>query len=318
MVWNRKRFKEKAKKAFIKNYAYTVAVCFLVAFIAGESSSSVKIITKYDSTREQAANVVSQISKYSNRQAIIDWLNDIHFVQEKTGNIEDSSKEGLYISAIEDLVSNDTLLLRQYEANKAFAMNNKSFMEIGIGIGIGSLIILLFDIFIGNTLIVGKRRFLMENRIKNGYKTPIGTILHCYKKGLYGKTVKIMFFKDLYTFLWMLTIIGGIVKFYEYRAIPYILADNLQLTKKEIFMLSKSMMKGYKWKFFVLDISFVLWNILESITFGLAGIFYIVPYIAATKTEAYMAIRNESIILNKPYSECLKNPLFDENIDEYL
>ena len=316
MLWDRKRFKEKAKKSIIKNYAYTVAVCFLVAFIAGESSSSVKIITKYDATREQAANVVSQISKYSNRQAIIDWLSDIHFVQEKNTNIKDSSETGLYISIIEDLASNDTLLLRQYEANKAFVMNNRIFMAIGIGIG--SLIILLFDIFIGNTLIVGKRRFFMENRIKNAYKTPIGTMLYCYKKGMYGKTVVVMFFKDLYTFLWMFTIVGGIIKFYEYRAIPYILAGNLQPSRKEIFMLSKSIMKGYKWKFFVLDISFIYWNILESITFGIAGIFYVVPYIAATKTEAYMAIRNEAVTLNKPYSECLNNPLFDENIDEYL
>jgi len=316
MIWDRKRFKEKAKKAFIKNYAYTVAVCFLVAFIAGESSSSVKIITKYDSTREQAANVVSQITKYTNRQAIIDWLNDIHIVQVKTDNIEETSQKGLYISLIEDLASNDTLLLRQYEANKAFVMNNKSYMAIGIGVG--SLIILLFDLLIGNTLIVGKRRFFMENRIKNGYRTPIGTVLHCFKKGLYKKTVEVMFFRDLYTFLWMFTIIGGIIKYYEYRAIPYILADNLQLSRKEIFMLSKSIMKDYKWKSFVLDISFILWNILESVTFGIAGIFYVVPYIAATKTEAYMAIRNEAVTLNKPYSECLKNPLFDEDIDQYL
>ena len=316
MIWDRKRFKEKAKKAFIKNYAYTVAVCFLVAFIAGESSSSVKIITKYDSTREQAANVVSQITKYTNRQAIIDWLNDIHIVQVKTDNIEETSQNGLYISLIEDLASNDTLLLRQYEANKAFVMNNKSYMAIGIGVG--SLIILLFDLLIGNTLIVGKRRFFMENRIKNGYRTPIGTVLHCFKKGLYKKTVEVMFFRDLYTFLWMFTIIGGIIKYYEYRAIPYILADNLQPSKKEIFRLSKSMMNGYKWKFFVLDLSFILWDILESLTFGLAGIFYVVPYVAATKTEAYMAIRNEAVTVNKPYAECLKNPLFDENIDEYL
>jgi len=316
MLWNRKRFKEKAKKAFIKNYAYAVAVCFLVAFIAGESSGSVKIITKYDTTRDQAANVVTQISKYSNRQAIIDWLSDFHIVEVRTDNIVDSTKKGLYISVIEDLASNDTLLLRQYEVNKAFVMENKLFMAIGIGIG--SLIILLFDIFIGNTLIVGKRRFFMENRIKNGFRTPIGTLLHCYKKGLYKKTVEIMFFRALYTFLWMFTVIGGIIKYYEYRAIPYILADNLQLSKKEIFMLSKSIMKGYKWKSFVLDLSFVFWNILEVLTFGVAGIFYVVPYIAATKTEAYIAIRNEAVAINKPYSECLRNPLFDESVDEYL
>lgn len=314
MVWNRERFKQKAKKALKKNYAYAVAVCFLAAFIAGESSGSVKLITKYDSTSEQAANAVSKISKYSNRQAIIDWLNDIHIVKEKKVNIGDATEDELYVSITEDLVSNDTLLLRQYEANKAFLNNHKSFMALGIGIG--SLIILLFDIFIGNVLIVGKRRFFLENRITKDYRTPIGTILHSFKRGLYGKTVEVMFFRDLYAFLWMFTIVGGIIKLYEYRAIPYILADNIQLSKKEVFKLSKSIMRGYKWKYFVLEMSFLPWNILQSLTLGIAGIFYVIPYITATKTEAYMVIRNEAIAINKPYSEYLKNPLFDEKIKE--
>lgn len=314
MVWDRKRFKERAKKALKRNFAHAVAVCFLAAFIAGESSNSIKLIKKYDATRQEAANVVNHFTNYNNSQAILDWLNDIYFQKQKTKY--SGPLEQIYASVIEDLASNDTLILRQYEANKAFA--NSSKIILGIGIALGSLILLIFDIFIGNPLIVGKRRFFLESRIEKDYKTPIGTILHTFKKGLYGKTVKVMFLKDLYTFLWMFTIVGGIIKYYEYRAIPYILAENVQLTDKQIFALSKSMMSGYKWKYFILDLSFFPWAILESLTLGILGIFYVVPYITATRTEVYMAVRTEALSTNKPYSNILKNPLFDEDIEKYL
>ena len=45
-----------------------------------------------------------------------------------------------------------------------------------------------------------------------------------------------MFFYDLYSILWtMLFIIPGLIKIYEYRMIPYILADNPDMDKKEVF-----------------------------------------------------------------------------------
>ena len=79
-----------------------------------------------------------------------------------------------------------------------------------------------------------------------------------------------MFFYDLYSILWtMLFIIPGLIKIYEYRMIPYILADNPDMDKKEVFALSKSMMKGNKWRAFVLDLSFILWDFLSCVTLGL-------------------------------------------------
>lgn len=312
MLWDRKRFKQKAKKAFVKNYIYAVAVCFLIAFIASEGSTSLKLVKKYDATKQSAANTVNQIKMYSNSSAIKDWIGDIDFL-----NIQAGTKiEDVYVSVIEELVSDNDLLLRTYESNKSFVMDNQ--ILISLCIAMGSIVLLLFRIFIGNVLIVGKRRFFMENRIEKDYKTPIGTILYSFKSELYLKTVKIMFLKGLYTLLWSLTIIGGFIKYYEYRSIPFIVASNSQLTTKEIFGLSKSMMKGYKWKTFVLDLSFVLWKILQSLTLGLAGIFYVLPYMAATRTESYIAIRNEAIAMKKPYYECLKNPLFHESVEEYL
>ena len=50
-------------------------------------------------------------------------------------------------------------------------------------------------------------------------------------------------------------------------------------------------MKGNKWKTFVLDLSFILWNILSLITFGILNILYVNPYKAATVTELYITLR---------------------------
>lgn len=326
MLWDRKRFKKKANRAIGKNYMYTVAVCFLVAFIANEGSSSLKLIKHYDETTQSATNTVNQIKTYSKRGAIEDLIRDLDLEQYKIDDevevdpyVEadlELEPEDLSIAMIEAVVSDNGLLFRFYESNKNFVIEHQKI--IGAAIAMGSLILILFEIFIGNVMIVGKRRFFLENRIQKGYKTPIRTVLYSFEKGIYLKTVKIMFLKQLYTFLWSLTIVGGLIKVYEYRAIPFILASNTQMTTKEIFKLSKSIMKGYKWKTFVLDVTFIPWKILQWATLGIAGVFYVLPYMAATRAEAYIAIRNEALAIKKPYFECIRNPLFYENVEEYI
>ena len=97
-----------------------------------------------------------------------------------------------------------------------------------------------------------------------------------------------MFFRDLYTVLWtLLLIIPGIVKSYEYQMIPYLLAENPQMTKEQAFAESKRMMTGQKWRAFVLDLSFIGWNILSALTLGILGIFYVQPYMDATHAALY-------------------------------
>lgn len=108
----------------------------------------------------------------------------------------------------------------------------------------------------------------------------------------YKRNVKVMFFYDLYITLWsMLFVIPGIIKIYEYRMIPYILADNPEMDKKEVFAMSKAMMKGNKWRAFVLDLSFILWDCLSGITLGLVGTFWVAPYKLLTNAALYDALK---------------------------
>ena len=67
------------------------------------------------------------------------------------------------------------------------------------------------------------------------------------------------------------------------------------------------MMKGNKWRTFVLDLSFIGWNILSVFTFGLLNILYVNPYKASTLAELYMVLRNQAISNQYEYYENLND-----------
>lgn len=110
----------------------------------------------------------------------------------------------------------------------------------------------------------------------------------------YMNVVKTQFLRGLFTALWtLLFIIPGIIKSYEYRMIPYILAENPGMDTKEAFARSKAMMDGDKWNTFVLDLSFIGWNLLGMLTCFLLNIFYVNPYYHLTCAELYEVLKQK-------------------------
>ncbi len=96
---------------------------------------------------------------------------------------------------------------------------------------------------------------------------------------------------SLYTFLWsLLFIIPGIVKSYSYAMTPYILLDRPELSATDAIKESEKMMNGHKMDLFILDLSFIGWILLAMITCGIA-IFYVEPYIMATKSAFYLELK---------------------------
>lgn len=140
-------------------------------------------------------------------------------------------------------------------------------------------------------LLVGVHKFFLQNAKDKGmYKD----MLFSFRMENYGKVFITMFFKDLYCCLWMLLfIIPGIIKMYEYRMIPFILSEHPELSRKEVFRMSKEMMKGKKWDAFVLDLSFVGWMILGICTLGILNVFWVNPYIYATNAEFYVFLKKQ-------------------------
>jgi uncharacterized membrane protein len=96
-----------------------------------------------------------------------------------------------------------------------------------------------------------------------------------------------MFFMALFTALWsLLLIIPGIIKGYGYSMAFYIMYDNPEIKPLEALKKSQIMMKGYKWKLFFLQLSFIGWALLCCLTF-FAGFLWLNPYMYLSMANFY-------------------------------
>ncbi|EHI74321.1 hypothetical protein STRCR_0165 [Streptococcus criceti HS-6] len=98
----------------------------------------------------------------------------------------------------------------------------------------------------------------------------------------------------IFTLLWtLLLIIPGIIKAYSYAMSIYIVDDlkrqGKNLSATEAITRSKHLMKGHKWELFVLDLSFLGWWFLATLTLGI-GYLWLYPYILTTRAEFYRGL----------------------------
>ena len=148
----------------------------------------------------------------------------------------------------------------------------------------GIIVAFLISFFVLNPIEVGTKRFFLKSLTED---TEIKELLFAFDHG-YKNVVKVLFKRDIKVILWsLLFIIPGIVKSYEYRMIPYLLAENPELTEEEAFRYSRRMMYEQKLETFVLDLSFIGWDLLSGITVGIVGLFYVQPYANLTNAALY-------------------------------
>ena len=172
-----------------------------------------------------------------------------------------------------------------YDTSPIFYSSNFQYIFYTF-ISIASILGILYTIFIGNVIVVGKSRYFIKNHDVN---PELGEIFSGFK-GNYLNVVKIMFLMNLKILLWLfLFIVPGIIKAYEYSMIPYLLAENPNLSASQAFSLSKQMTTGQKMDLFVLDLSFLGWIILGLICCGI-GILFLQPYPEATRAEVYLIL----------------------------
>ena len=155
------------------------------------------------------------------------------------------------------------------------------------------LVAILFSILVSSVVEVGGCRYFLENR---EHKTSVSQVFWGFREGRFGNIVWTIFMRNVYIILWgLLFVIPGVIKGYSYKLVPYILAENPDVEQERAFKISKHAMNGRKWDAFVLDLSFIGWHLLNTVTFGIVGIFYVNPYINTTQAEFYAAIKAEAI-----------------------
>lgn len=263
-MWIRSELKERGKSTFKRFYWKSVIVCFICLLLTGGSVGSV-------------TNGISD-SYNSNMNNIYDTYRDDEYY--------DSDNEYYYDGDFEQQ------RLNFEDAAIGFFISRFFFLFLGILIVI-MIVRLIIELLIIYPIKIGKNNFFMG--IREEEKT-LDSLIFIYKSGQLKNTIFTMFMKGLFQILWsLLFVIPGIIKSYEYRMIPYILSENPEISRERVFEISKKMMMGNKWNTFVLDLSFLGWEILSVITIGILGVFYVNPYVQSTNAELYAYLREDAL-----------------------
>lgn len=134
--------------------------------------------------------------------------------------------------------------------------------------------------------------------VRKGLETPYATMFDGFLFA--GKIILLSIVQYIFIFLWsLLFIIPGFIAGYRYRFALYNLCENPEMGVMEALNMSKAQTRGHKWELFVLDLSWIGWNILCTLTLGILSI-WIAPYIQQTDIGYFQAIKEMSGIGYQP------------------
>lgn len=286
-MWNRQILKEEAKKLFTfkDNYWKMVLVGLVLILLTGGIAGSFGgvIGVTFGSTGKTRNNNV-QYYEYTYRYA--------------PGRDYDISEEDIE-DYLEDRIGDSSDKVIERSETPRSSSNALSDLFAGVTLGVAIAIAILVSLitlaisfgvkaFVVNPIVLGGKSFFLKSYERPSDLKDLGNGF----KNSYLGNVKTLFMRDIFVFLWsLLFVIPGIIKAYEYRMIPFLLAENPNMTSQEAFAKSKEMMMGNKWNAFVYDLSFLGWFILNSLTCGILGLFYVNPYYYAADANLYRAIK---------------------------
>lgn len=87
----------------------------------------------------------------------------------------------------------------------------------------------------------------------------------------------------------LLFVIPGIVAAYRYSMATYIMAENPGMQATEAIERSKALMDGRKGDLFCLDLSFIGWALLATLTAGI-GYLWLTPYMTVSRAAFYRSL----------------------------
>ena len=281
-MFNRASFKKRAKEAIYHNWKSCIIICFIYTILIGGTLISLNVRVT-DNKNEVINNEIE-----SNSDVVNEFLNSLNNDEVKEPEFLTSATRGVIGSLVNNVSKSGSFLFGALNAiNQALFKDRIWASAIII---VGAIISLFYWIFVSKVLEVGYARFFMENRKYT--KTKANKLLLFYRLKKSNHIAYTMFLKNLYTILWSFTIIGGVIKYYSYYLVPYILAENPNMKTKDVLLLSRKMMNGYKWEMAKLDLSFMGYYFLGVLTFNVSNLVFTNAYVSATKVESYMLLRD--------------------------
>ena len=281
-TWKRKEIKDKAKKSFRANFWKCVATALILVIVGGGTAGAFgggggsAFGHRDEESAGHSINLVNEDWNFSFDADMNDDEGNISIGIGPSGEQDESAEE----------------ITEAQEESQVIDIPAEAMVAFVVVMAVAALFIfaiaLVIDAFIANPLELGCKRFFRRNLDEPATMSNIAFAFDSNYKNI----CKTMFLRDIYTVLWsLLFIIPGIIKAYEYKMIPYLLSENPDMPMEEVFAESRRLMTGNKWKAFVLDLSFILWDIASALTCGIAGIFWVAPYKASTQAALYEAVK---------------------------
>ena len=132
---------------------------------------------------------------------------------------------------------------------------------------------------------------LYHQGVRRGEEMPYSSLFDGF--GFVGKIVLLNLVMAVFVFLWaLLFIIPGIIAIYRYRFALYVLCENPDMGVMDALRMSKELTRGHKLDLFVLDLTFIGWTLLCTLTLEILSI-WISPYIQQTNLGYFEAIKAE-------------------------
>lgn len=268
-MWTRKELKQRAKEALKRNYWKIVLVTALAVILGGGRSAA-------------TASGGGTVDEDAHQTIVAEVPDDMDT------SVFDNSAE----TENSNIGADITLAIAETFDAASREMSDTQKDILGISMAVIFVLVALFlmaivyilMLLLYNPFYTGVCRFMLKSvDDKAEVKEVAYGFDHSYKN-----VVKTMFHQDIRVFAWtLLFIIPGIYKKYQYRMVPYILAEKPDTDYKEALRLSSDIMNGEKWHAFVLDLSFIPWHILGIITCGIVELFYVSPYVYLTHAALY-------------------------------
>ncbi len=298
----RREMKASAKKVLKRHYGFFVLLCIVVSLLGGEIALSGNI---WENTtigeRAPASATLSQGILIS----FVDFTADIARGNEENRKREISEAEERYI---EESEKDKEAILGRSRGVFALVVNKLTsgayLMTLLMGIRslvgtdsgavvvmlMGALALLLFvEIFMTGVYRTVILRMFLEGRCYE--KVPVQRAWFLLRVKKWCHVGIVQFVTSIFSFLWGLTLVGGIIKVYSYYLVPCILAENPGIKTLDAITLSRRLMKGHKWECFVLELSFLGWELLGVFTLGLSDVLFNIPYKTAVLGEYYAELR---------------------------
>lgn len=272
-MWTRAELKDRGKASIKRNYWKAVLAAVLLAVVLGGSvsgSSSVDSVVG-PAVGITAFNTVSDDDSESYTESY-----------DEPEGYDDTSSTEEYDSDVPEGH------IRDYGPMHDLGFIVPALLVVVLVVTLVAGLPLAIYAFLALPLEVGGRRFFLLNLNR---RADVRETAWAFDNS-YLNVVKTLFVRDLKLLGWtLLLVVPGIYKSYEYRMIPYLLAEDPTMDMDTAFAESRRMMDGQKWAAFVLDLSFLGWHLLSAVTCGIVGVFYVRPYVAGTDAALYEALR---------------------------